>query len=176
MKGFARIIELPEHDVLLLKTNDERTEAPQLKIVFAFEDGLRIEVIGGFSEEQRQHRDDRFNSITAEEIQQLIDRQRTALYSESPRASDLMDSADTILLYRVHGNSTTASAPIPALEEEYDPADDDELQLCPICGGWGGESYGSDSGTCEECDGTGYVAADWGEDDEEDDFEDDEDE
>lgn len=42
----------------------------------------------------------------------------------------------------------------------YDEDDDDTLVYCPTCGGFGGESYGSDLGTCEACDGTGYVAAD----------------
>ena len=42
--------------------------------------------------------------------------------------------------------------------------DDHEGQVyCPVCGGFGGDSYGSDSGTCEECGGSGYVDEDWGE-------------
>ncbi|MDO7873669.1 hypothetical protein Q5H93_02910 [Hymenobacter sp. ASUV-10] len=39
--------------------------------------------------------------------------------------------------------------------------DDDEV-LCPICGGYGGESYGSDYGTCGECGGSGVVGEGWG--------------
>jgi len=40
----------------------------------------------------------------------------------------------------------------------YDEEDDETLTYCTVCGGFGGESYGSDFGTCEACDGTGYVS------------------
>lgn len=53
-------------------------------------------------------------------------------------------------------------------ENAYDPDEDDSLIYCPICGGFGGDGYGSDDGECEECGGTGYVDANWGEEDEDD--------
>ncbi|MDJ0367306.1 hypothetical protein QMK33_19330 [Hymenobacter sp. H14-R3] len=50
---------------------------------------------------------------------------------------------------------------------DYDEEDDDGEVYCPVCGGYGGESYGSDSGTCDECGGSGYVTAGYGDDEEE---------
>jgi hypothetical protein len=49
---------------------------------------------------------------------------------------------------------------------DYDEEDDDGEVYCPVCGGYGGESYGSDSGTCDECGGSGYVSASNGDEEE----------
>lgn len=38
----------------------------------------------------------------------------------------------------------------------YDEEDDENLTYCTVCGGFGGENYGSDFGTCDACGGSGY--------------------
>lgn len=140
MKGFARIIELPEHDVLLTKSNDSHhNDTPQLKITFALENGLHIDIIGGYPEEKRQYRDERFATITAEEVQIMVDKQKATFDSDKPRVSDLFDSADAILLYRSRPSSETVAA---AEDVDEDNVDDDDLyvghdyrdQDCPVCG------------------------------------------
>ena len=103
MKNFARIIELPEYDVLIMKTNDTyNDDAPQLKLTFCLESGVTIEITGGFPEERRQHRDERYESITAEEAQVLVDKHRSVLEGDEPRVDVLFDSTDDVLLYRAH--------------------------------------------------------------------------
>lgn len=47
-----------------------------------------------------------------------------------------------------------ASKPAPA---QHPVEEEDYTVYCPVCGGYGGESYGSDDGTCETCGGSGRV-------------------
>lgn len=66
---YFRIIELPDHDVLLEKDWDEETNNPLCSVIFHVE-GIRVaQKLGYETEEQR---DKAFDEITAEQAQTVV--------------------------------------------------------------------------------------------------------
>lgn len=66
---YFRIVELPEHDVLIEKDWDEETDSPLCCITFHIE-GVRLKQKLGYKTEEQ--RDKAFDDATNEKVQELV--------------------------------------------------------------------------------------------------------